>query len=486
MSIPEINKKNIYPRFNKTKIIATLGPSTSNYVMLKKIILAGVDVCRINFSHGEHNTHLEVINTIKLINEELGTNICILGDLQGPKLRIGELERGFINLKRGEEVLLTTEKCIGNKNKIYINYKNLAQDVKIGEKVLLDDGKIELKFIEKISDSSVLAKVIVGGILSSRKGFNLPNSILSVPSLTEKDHSDLLFALSQDIDWIGLSFVREAKDIIDLRKIIDQHNPRTRIIAKIEKPQAVKNFDKILEYTDGVMVARGDLGVEMPMQRVPVIQKQIVEKCIAAAKPVIIATQMMESMIENATPTRAEVNDVANAVLDGADAVMLSAETSIGKYPLKTIQVVEKVIAEIEINANPYYKGIKPTKESPTFISDEICFTAVRMSEHLNAKAIVGMTHSGYTGIKVSSYRPNCDIFIFTHNQAVLRTLNLVWGIRGFYYIDEESTDKTINDALVFLKENGYVKNGNIVINCASMPIKEKQRTNTLKVSVVE
>ncbi len=475
-----------YPRYNKTKIIATIGPATSSYEMLKKIIQAGVDVCRINFSHGEHQNHLEVIERVKQINKELDTNICILGDLQGPKLRIGEIDRGFIELKRGEKLILTTEKCIGNKQKIYINYKSLAQDVKPGERVLLDDGKIELKFTEIINSNSVLAQVIVGGLLKSRKGFNLPNSNLSVPSLTEKDHIDLLFALKHDLDWIGLSFVREAKDILGLRKIINEHNPRTRIVAKIEKPQAVKNFDEILKEADGIMVARGDLGVEMPMQKVPIIQKQIVEKCIIAAKPVIIATQMMESMIENPTPTRAEVNDVANAVLDGADAVMLSAETSVGKYPLKTIQVVEKILGEVEINANPYYKGVKPNEASSTFISDEICFTAVRMSEHLNAKTIIGMTHSGYTGIKISSYRPNCDIFVFTHNHDVLRTLNLVWGVRGFYYENEESTDKTISDALDFLKNNGYVKKGDIVINCASMPLHQKQRTNTLKVSVVE
>lgn len=485
MKIPLVKKDYHYPKFNKTKIIATIGPATSSYEMLKKIITSGVDVCRINFSHGQLSTHLEVINHIKDINSELGTNICILGDLQGPKLRIGELENGFIELKRGEKLRLTTEKCIGNKKQIYINYKNLTQDVKPGEKILLDDGKIELKFVEVLDQQSLLAQVVVGGLLNSRKGFNLPNSNLSVPGLTEKDHEDLQFALDNDIDWIGLSFVRHAKDIVNLRRIINEHNPRTRIIAKIEKPQAIQNIDSIIKESDGIMVARGDLGVELPMQRVPLIQKQIVQKCIQAAKPVIIATQMMESMIENATPTRAEVNDVANAVLDGADAVMLSAETSIGKYPLRTIQVVEKILSEVERNANPYIKGILPSESSPTFISDQICYTAARMSENLGAKTIIGMTHSGYTGIQVSSYRPKCDIFIFTHNKPVLRTLNLVWGIRGFYYKDEESTDKTISDALEFLKEGGYVSKGDIVINCTSMPIHEKQRTNTLKVSIV-
>ncbi|MCB9252574.1 MAG: pyruvate kinase [Flavobacteriales bacterium] len=485
MSPTKKKKATNYPAYNKTKIIATIGPASSDYSMLKKLIEAGVDVCRINFSHGELHEHLKVIENIRKINEEMGLNICILGDLQGPKLRIGEIEGGFIQLKRGEKIILTSEKKIGNKEGLYISYKHLIKDVKPGEKILLDDGKIELKFLEKLNEKEILAQVLYGGLLKSRKGFNLPNSTLSIPSLTEKDKQDLTFALENDIDWIGLSFVREAKDIEELRTLIDKSNPRTRIIAKIEKPQAVSNFKAILKQADGIMVARGDLGVEMPMQKVPVIQKKIVQKCIEAAKPVIIATQMMESMIESSTPTRAEVNDVANAVLDGADAVMLSAETSIGKYPLKTIQVVEKILGEVEINANPYYKGVKPRKDSHTFISDEVCFTAVRMSEHLKAKTIVGMTHSGYTGHKVSSYRPNCDIFIFTHNRPVLRTLNLVWGIRGYYYDEEISTDRTIQDAIKFLAEKGFVKKGDIVINCASMPLHAKQRTNTLKVSVV-
>lgn len=475
-----------YLKFNKTKIVATIGPATSDYKTLKSIITAGVDVCRINFSHGDYIKHLQIINNIKKINDELDTNVCILCDLQGPKLRIGDIQGGEVELKKGNTILLDTQIEIGNETKIQVNYQKLAFDVKPGEKVLLDDGKIELEIIEKINDYSLKALILNSGKLLSRKGFNLPDSKLSLQGLTQKDKEDLNFALENDIDWIAMSFVRTADDILALRKLVNNKNPRTQIIAKIEKPEAVRNFDDILKQADGIMVARGDLGVEMPMQKVPLIQKKIVEKCLAASKPVIIATQMMESMIENPTPTRAEVNDVANAVLDGADAVMLSAETSIGKFPLKTIQVVEKIINEIETSLIPYYKGKKPEKTSSTFISDEICFTAVRMSEHLKAKSIVGMTHSGYTAKKISSFRPNCDIFILTSNRPVLKTLNLVWGVRGFYYDHEESTDKTISDALSFLKTKKYVKKGDIVISCSSMPLALKQRTNTIKVSEIE
>ncbi|MCC6722040.1 MAG: pyruvate kinase [Bacteroidia bacterium] len=475
-----------YLKFNKTKIIATIGPASSDYSTLKSMIRAGVDVCRINFSHGDYQTHLQTINTIKEINEELDTNVCILCDLQGPKLRVGEMTGGKAELKKGNNILLTTKKIEGNKNIIHVNYQNLIRDVKPGERVLLDDGKIEIKIIEKVDSQTLKALILNSGILLSRKGFNLPESNLTLQGLTKKDKEDLIFALKNDIDWVAMSFVRSEKDIIELKKLVSKSNPRTQIIAKIEKPEAVINFDKILECADGIMVARGDLGVEYAMQKVPLIQKQIVEKCLAASKPVIIATQMMESMIENPTPTRAEVNDVANSVLDGADAVMLSAETSIGKYPLKTIQAVEQIIHEIETNSNPYYKGKKPEKSSPTFISDEICFTAVRMSEHLDAKCIVGMTFSGYTAKKISSYRPNCDIFILTSNRPILKTLNMVWGIRGFYYDLEESTDKTISDTIDFLKSKNFIKKGDIVINCSSMPLALKQRTNSLKVSEVK
>ncbi|MBP7511902.1 MAG: pyruvate kinase, partial [Bacteroidia bacterium] len=370
--------------------------------------------------------------------------------------------------------------------KLYINYEQLPNDVKKGERILLDDGKIELRITRTIDSKNIEAKVIYGGNLSSKKGFNLPETAVSMPCLTPKDLIDLEFALEQDLDWIGLSFVRHPDDVEELKSRIAAKGSRAKIIAKIEKPQAVKHIDAIIEATDAVMVARGDLGVEMPMERLPMIQKQIVEKCIVASKPVIIATQMMESMIENPTPTRAETNDVANAVMDGADAVMLSAETSVGRYPVKAVEAMEKILGITEIEWNVYFKGKKPNSKSPTFLSDEICFTAVRMSDHIKAKAIVSMTQTGYTAYTIASFRPKCDVFIFTSNKEIMRTLNLVWNVRVFYYDSMHSTDESMKDVLDYLKDLKMLKSNDLVVHTASMPIIAKAKTNTLKISRVD
>ena len=382
--------------------------------------------------------------------------------------------------------MVTTEEQISTAEILYVSYKRLIQDCKAGERILLNDGKVSLEFTEKINDTTLKARVVAGGPLSSNKGFNLPDSSLTVPSLTKKDLADLEYGLSQEVDWVALSFVRTADDIVELKRLIAEKGTHTKVIAKIEKPEAVKNIDEIIKVSDGIMVARGDLGVEVPMQRVPLIQKTIVEKCLAAAKPCIIATQMMESMIVDSMPTRAEINDVANAVLDGADALMLSGETSVGKHPLRVIEIMSSIITDIETDKRTYYKGVKPSPESPSFSSDEICFTAVRMSDHLHAKAIVAMTKSGFTGFRVASYRPEANVFIFTDNKKLLATLNLVWGVRGFYYDKFVSTDDTFQDVVDMLKAESMVKQGEYVINCASMPIHKKQRTNTIKVTQVE
>ena len=472
-------------KFNKTKIVATIGPATSSEEMLEKIILAGVDVCRLNFSHGAYELHQEVIDRVRNINNRLGCNVALLQDLQGPKLRIGKVE-GEFHLVEGDHVLVTTEEQMSTKDVLFVSYKRLIQDCNPGERILLNDGKVSLVFTEKVNDTTLKAEVIAGGPLSSNKGFNLPDSSLTVPSLTKKDLADLEYGLSQEVDWGALSFVRTADDIVELKRLIAEKGTHTKVIAKIEKPEAVKNIDEIIKVSDGIMVARGDLGVEVPLQRVPLIQKTIVEKCLAAAKPCIIATQMMETMILDSMPTRAEINDVANAVLDGADALMLSAETSVGKYPLRVIEVMSSIITDIENDRRTYFKGVKPTPESPSFASDEICFTAVRMSDHLNAKAIVAMTKSGFTGFRVASYRPQANVFIFTDNKKLLATLNLVWGVRGFYYDRFVSTDDTFQDVVDMLKADGMVKEGEYVINCASMPIHKKQRTNTIKVTLVD
>ena len=472
-------------KYNKTKIIATMGPATSDIPMLKKIIRAGVDVCRINFSHGDWDTHLQVINNIRQVNKELGTHVAILGDLQGPKLRIGKVENDKMLLNDGETMVLTTEATLSSGNTIYVKYSTLARDVKVGERVLLDDGKLELEFTKRVNTSTVEAKVINGGYLSSNKGFNLPSSDMSVASLTEKDRKDLEFIMKNDFDWIALSFVREEKDILELKDILKKNNCDAHVVAKIEKPQAVDNIDGIIDATDAIMVARGDLGVEMPMEQVPMIQKRIVSKCIEASKPVIIATQMMESMITSPTPTRAEANDVANAVMDGADAVMLSAETSVGQYPLKAVEAVEKILGSTELGWDVYNKIKKPDPSSASFLSDRICYATVSMSQGIEAKAILSMTQTGYTAYKIASGRPNCDIFIFTANKNLLSRLSLVWNVRAYFYDSRTNTDDTIKGVINILQEDGLLKDGDVVINTAAMPVVENRKTNALKISTV-
>ncbi len=471
----------------KTKIVATIGPATSSKKMLKQIIEAGVNVCRINFSHGSHEDHLQVIKRVAEINKENGYHTAILADLQGPKIRIGEVENGAVEITAGEKITFTTSKTTGNAKKVYINYSQFPKDVKVGERILVDDGKLAMEIISTNKKDEAVAKIINSGTLSSKKGVNLPNTKVSLPSLTEKDRVDLDFAIENNVEWIGLSFVRNARDIIELKHIIKSQGKTSRVIAKIEKPEAVADIADIIDKTDGVMVARGDLGVEIPMEEVPLVQKDIVKRCLVAAKPVIIATQMMESMITNISPTRAEVNDVANAVLDGADAVMLSGETSVGTYPLQVIQAMVKIIEQMEKSESIYHQETMPTSpDDERFISDSICFNAGRLAARVNAKAIVTMTHSGYTAMKISSFRPKAGTFAFTGNHALLNTLSLVWGVRGFYYDKFVSTDHTIADIKYLLKKHGYVAEKDLVINLASMPISEKGQSNMLKLSYVD
>jgi pyruvate kinase len=471
----------------KTKIVATIGPVTSSKKMLKQIIEAGVNVCRINFSHGSHEDHLKVIQRVAEINKENGYHTAILADLQGPKIRIGEIEGGSVNITKGDQITFSTQKIVGNATKVYINYDQFPKDVAVGERILIDDGKLAMKIISTNQKDEAVAEILNSGVLSSKKGVNLPNTKVSLPSLTEKDRIDLEFAIEHNVEWIGLSFVRSARDIIELKHIIKSKGKTSRVIAKIEKPEAVADIDDIIKKTDGIMVARGDLGVEIPMEQVPLVQKEIVKKCLVAGKPVIIATQMMESMITNISPTRAEVNDVANAVLDGADAVMLSGETSVGAYPLEVIESMVKIIEEMETSESIYHQETMPTSpDDERFISDSICFNAGRLAARVNAKAIVTMTHSGYTAMKISSFRPKAGTYAFTGNHALLNTLSLVWGVRGFYYDKFVSTDHTIADIKFILKKNGFVKEKDLIINLASMPISDKGQSNMLKLSFVD
>lgn len=471
---------------NRTKIVATLGPATSSKEVLLTIIKAGVDICRLNFSHGSQEDHQKVINIIREINEQYKTNVGILADLQGPKIRIGKVKDGGIHLLNGSKITITTDESLSNDEHIYITYPSFPKDVKAEEIILLDDGKLQMRVIQTNLKDSVLCEVVHGGILTSRKGVNLPNTKVSIPSLTEEDLDNLHFALDNDVEWIGLSFVRTAEDISELKHIIADRNKTARVIAKVEKPEAIENIDAIIAATDGVMVARGDLGVELPLEVVPMLQKMIAQKCRAASKPVIVATQMLESMITTPRPTRAEVNDVANSVLDGADAVMLSGETSVGEFPLIVIETMARIVKNVEENGFPFNQIKKPEESSPTYMSDAICNSAVYLAEKTGAVGIVSMTSSGYTAFQISSHRPKASTFIFTANRSLLNTLNLLWGVRGFYYDKFESTDNTIAEVNNILKSEGMIEVGDVLINTAATPIEKKGKTNMLRVTIVD
>ena len=471
----------------KTKIIATIGPSTSSRAILKKLIQKGVNICRLNFSHVSHVQAKELISLIKSINQELNVHTAILADLQGPKIRIGLLANPK-KIRRGEDFFITTSKS-SNKG-VYVDYKRLAKDVKPKDVILLDDGKLRLKVISTDKKNLVKTEVIFGGILHSNKGINLPNTKISLPCLTKKDLKDLDFILNEKIEWLGLSFVREAEDVLMLKRIIKKKNKSIGVISKIEKPEAIKSIDKIIECSDAIMVARGDLGVEVPAYRVPAYQKMIVKKAIKKSKPVIIATQMLESMTENAVATRAEVNDVANAVIDGADAVMLSGETSVGKFPLKTVDTMRNIIRDIEKSDYNFHGDFEYSQKTAEYkqrnISEAICSHATQLSEQVIAKAIITMTYSGYNAIKTSSYRPSAFIYAFTNNYSILNKLSLVWGVQAYYYDRGATTDQTIQETKEILKKNKHIKEGDFVINLASMPAKERGMTNMIKLSIVK
>ena len=470
----------------RTKIVATVGPACSSKENLLKLIDAGVSVFRLNFSHGTHDDHLQVIERITSINREENKHISILADLQGPKLRVGQIENNALVLEPGDVVTFVNEECLGTMEKIYMRYSSFAKDVKVGEKVLVDDGKLVFEVLETNQKDRVRLKTLFGGTLSSNKGVNLPNTQISLPSLTEKDINDLNFILRQPVNWIALSFVRSHEDLIDLQARIDAKGHPAKIIAKIEKPEAVENIDKIIKHTNAIMVARGDLGIEVPMEKLPIIQKDIIKRCIQRARPVIVATQMMDSMITNPSPTRAEITDVANAVLDGTDAVMLSGETSVGKHPIKVVEAMSKIVEAAE--ASYKYEMFRPTasEKSRTFISDVVCFNAAKTADELQAKAIIGMTSSGYTAFKVSSFRPHANIFIFSDRMHMLSTLSLVWGVRCFYYDKFTTTDETITDVTEILKKNEIIHDGDIIVNTGSMPLHKRYRTNMLKVTLVD
>ena len=474
------------PNNNKTKIVATLGPATDTKEILTELAKNGVNVFRINFSHADYEDVKRKVKIIREINKDNGFNIAILGDLQGPKLRVGVMEEGVV-VNDGDTFTFTTEKCVGTKEKAFMTYQRFPKDVKAGEQILVDDGKLLFEVVSTNKENEVVVKVIVGGPLKSKKGVNLPNTAISLPALTEKDMEDAVFAIEQEVDWIALSFVRTADDLRMLRDLIAQHSEyRIPVIAKIEKPEAVKNLDALIPYCDGLMVARGDLGVEIPMQEVPLIQKKLVRRAKRARIPVIIATQMMETMIENSVPTRAEVNDVANSIMDGADAVMLSGETSVGKHPVRVIQKMSEIIKSVENS-----RMIKVPHEAPhirtnRFVTKSICYHAALMANDTDAAAICTLTNSGYTAFQISAWRPRTHVLTFSTDKRILGKLNLLWGVRAYYYDKNFSTDDTVEDVNKIAKEKGFVKSGDLIINLASMPAEARGMVNTLRVSKVD
>ncbi|HAH55886.1 MAG TPA: pyruvate kinase [Flavobacterium sp.] len=470
----------------KTKIVATLGPACSTREIIKDMIDAGVNVFRINFSHADYNDVKERIAIVRALNEEFGYTTAILGDLQGPKLRVGVMEDGVV-VNDGDLITFTTaEDIIGTAKKVFMKYQNFPNDVNPGERILLDDGKLIFEIIETDKKSEVLAKVIQGGELKSKKGVNLPNTKISLPALTEKDIADAIFAIEQKVDWIALSFVKTPRDLQDLQELIAKHSDeKIPIIAKIEMPEALVNIDKIVAYCDALMVARGDLGVELPAQEVPLVQKQLILRAKTARIPVIVATQMMETMISSLTPTRAEVNDVANSVMDGADAVMLSGETATGLYPVQVIEKMTQIIEAVE--DSPLIKVPQNTPQVRTnrFITKTICHHAALTANIIEAKAICTLTNSGYTAFQISAWRPSAHILVFTSNKRILTQLNLLWGVKSFFYDKMKSTDDTIADVNEIAREKGYVTKGEYLINLAAMPLKDKGMVNTLRVSEI-
>jgi len=471
----------------KTKIVATLGPACSTKPVLKDMIDAGVNVFRINFSHADYTDVKARIDMIRELNDEFGYNTAILADLQGPKLRVGVMKEDVVVAPGDIITFQTADDVPGTAERVYMNYKQFPADVKPGEKILLDDGKLMFEALETNGTSEVVCRVVQGGPLKSKKGVNLPNTKVSLPALTEKDIRDALFAIENEVDWIALSFVRNAEDLMELQDLISANSSyKIPIIAKIEKPEGVENIDKIVAFCDGLMVARGDLGVEIPAQEVPLIQKKLVQRAKTARIPVIIATQMMETMITSLTPTRAEVNDVANSVMDGADAVMLSGETSVGNYPVQVIEKMTQIIEAVEDSPLIQVPQNTPQVRTKRFITKSICHHAALMANVIKAKAICTLTNSGYTAFQISAWRPQSHILVFTSNRRILTQLSLLWGVNSYFYDKFVSTDDTVTDVNEIAREKGYVDKGDFLINLAAMPVVDKGMVNTLRVSEIE
>jgi pyruvate kinase len=473
----------------RTKIVCTLGPASSDADTIGRLIEAGMNVARMNFSHGSHDDHAERIRTVREEARKRDKTVTILQDLQGPKIRVGQMKDGSVMLKEGETLTITPEPVgEGTAERVHIDYPTLAEDADVGGRILLDDGLLELQ-ITAIEGKEIITEVIEGGPLRSRKGVNLPNIRTSTPSLTEKDRTDLQFGLSMDVDVVALSFVRERSDVEELLELIEDAGKNVSVVAKIEKPEAVRKIEDILKVVDGIMVARGDLGIEMPMEEVPSTQKMLISRSMATARPVITATQMLESMVDNPRPTRAEASDVANAVLDGSDAVMLSAETAVGTDPVRVVRAMNKIIQRAERHWESFRQTLSMTPghlERTESVTESVSFTACRLAEQVNAAAICCLTNSGATARSIARHRPSMPIYAFTDNQRVVGQLGMLWGTQAFHIPFQQDTDQGIARVHSILRDEELVDPGSHVVITAGMPLPARGRTNMVHVSRVQ
>lgn len=464
----------------KAKIVCTIGPSSESKEILKEMMLTGMDVARLNFSHGSHSNHLKKIKNIRSISKSIGKSVAILGDLQGPKIRTGLLRDKECLLRENSEVVLTTRNVLGTEEVISTNYKNIVKDLKKGDTILIDDGLIQLK-VKDIEGNNIKCNVTAGGILKEHKGINLPGVELSVQSLTKKDEDDLKFCIDNELDYIALSFVRKASDIKRVKSIISKRKKEIPVIAKLEKPEAVENLDSILEVSDGVMIARGDMGVEMKLEMVPIVQKKVIQKANEYMKPVITATQMLESMTEHQRPTRAEVSDVANAILDGTDAVMLSQETAVGKYPVETVKVMSSIIEMTEKGFLFQIHQKRICTDKVLSFPDAVTNAAAYSAEVIQAKAIVAFTQSGLTALLISKARASICIVAFTPFEKIKRMMSLYWGVNSRIMPFIENTDELIEKVDKLLLKEEFVKKGDSTVLILGAPIYTKGTTNLMK-----
>ncbi|WP_350342737.1 pyruvate kinase [Proteinivorax tanatarense] len=468
----------------RTKIVCTIGPASESPEMLKKLMLAGMDVARLNFSHGDHKEHGERITNIRKVAKEIGKNVAILLDTRGPEIRLKKFQQGKIVVNEGDSFTLTTADIIGDETKVAVTYEGLTKDVKPKDKILVDDGLVELE-VKEVTDNDVHCEVINGGDLSDKKGVNIPNVSISLPAMSDKDYEDIVFGVKQEVDFIAASFIRKASDVIAIKKVLEENKSDIHIIAKIENQEGVDNLDEILNVVDGLMVARGDLGVEIPAEEVPLAQKTMIEKCNKVGKPVITATQMLDSMIRNPRPTRAESSDVANAIFDGTDAIMLSGETAAGSYPEESVLTMAKIAQRSE-EATRFEeiqgkRGLTPEN----VVTDSISYATCNTAKQLEASAVITATQSGYTARMVSKYRPDCPIVAVTPNSKVVRKLLLSWGVCPVLGKDTNNTDEMLYESVVSALDSGYINNGELVVITAGVPVGVSGTTNLLKVHTV-